>query len=124
MPKDHNLENAPLTPLGRRILVRLALLTKDGRIGIDDITRTLGVRRKFTLGMLKLKNPEGANKAEYTDVCDRLCSLLKVDHSWLFDTMDYGDTGALSFALRRRDTRGLIAPKDSLNVATAGGVQT
>ena len=104
-PKDeiNKLSAKQLTPLGRRILARHALITRDGDTGVTALARLLGVTPVTVWRVLKDKEPGWMETARYMDLTARLCELLRCDHSWLFDTVYYGDLGELHFDLRRRN---------------------
>lgn len=99
------LRAAPLSDLGRRILVRQAMLSKDGNVGAKALAKALKVTELTVWRFLKStdscwyerysKNPVAINFAM------KLCKYLKVDHSWLFHCIDYGDLGEVNFNLIR-----------------------
>ena len=95
------LEGQPLTDLGRRILVRQALTTRNGNVGAKALARDLGVEELTILRILKTTDSLWYERRESIDLAARLCQLLKVDHSWLFYTIDYGPLGEVSFDLLR-----------------------
>jgi len=99
------LASKPLTPLGRRILTRHALITKDGHVGVQALAQALSCRPITVWRFLKEKEPIWLETADYFDLVARLCELLRVDHSWLFDVTYYGEMGELYFDLRRRNNQ-------------------
>ena len=99
--EKQRLEAEPLTDLGRRILVRQALTTRTGNVGAKALARDLGVEELTILRILKTSDSLWYERRESIDLAARLCQLLKVDHSWLFHTIDYGDLGEVSFDLLR-----------------------
>ena len=99
------LRVAPLTPLGRRILARQALLSRDGHVGAAALAKDLNVKELTVWRMLK--NPDECwfekygHSGEMIRLAQKLCTFMRVDWSWLFHTIDYGDLGAVNFDLVR-----------------------
>ena len=99
--EKESLEAETLTALGRRILVRQALTTRTGAVGAKALAQSLGVEELTILRILKTTDALWYERKGSIDLAARLCQLLKVDHSWMFHTIDYGDLGEVSFDLLR-----------------------
>jgi hypothetical protein len=111
---------APLTPFGRRVLYRWALLSKDGNLTAAKLAEKLGCGEVAALSLLKDHHPDWRSHAEYVGAMTRLCNMLRVDESWLTNAVDSGSWDKLKFDLTQRLTRGLDIPDRSLDAAKDG----
>lgn len=97
------LMKKPLNALGRRILVRQALLSKHGHVGAAALAAALNCEELTVWKFLKSEDgcwyERYGKNGENIKLAKKLCEYLKVDHSWLFDTIDYGDLGKVNFDL-------------------------
>lgn len=92
------LKALPLTPLGRRILARHALVSRDGDIGAEPLARLLGVRERTVWQLLKDEDPA----PDKLPLAEALCTLLGVHPSWLLDVIVLDSTTLIDFDLTRR----------------------
>jgi hypothetical protein len=99
------LRNARLTPLGRRILTRQALLSHNGQVGAAALAKDLNCEELTVWRVLKADDrcwyERYGKNAENIKLAQKLCKFLRVDWSWLYHTIDYGDLGQVNFDLVR-----------------------
>ena len=96
------LKKLPLTEFGRRVLVRQALVSTDGRTGVQELAWSLHEAEITVWKLIKGQLGDGWYD-KYFDMVARLCLLLKCDHSWLHGVIDYGVEGRIEFELRKRE---------------------
>lgn len=90
-----------LSPFGRRILIRHAMITPNGDVGAKALSVALNCPEATVWAILKTKSRTWYEDKQFLGIVTRLCQLLKVDHSWLCESIDYGNLGEVRFDLQR-----------------------